>query len=182
MRAAPYFPIAIVMCFVVYRGVWLRSLLGGSFWSFSLSTRSEEDPNTPKTFVLHRGEVTHAVETLVSDMRGVMKPHTAAKLKVRAFFGLSDSARTHSPAPGAEAQRAQGLCERRWPTRGHTHAHLLPKRDLLEPGESALQCREKTNARLTQRSALVVSHVAQPSHSASTRCEQWQPSGEKKEF
>lgn len=59
--------------------------------------KEKEDPNTPKTFVLHRGEVTHAVETLVSDFRGVMKPHTAAKLKVLKRNVLKDFVNVAGP-------------------------------------------------------------------------------------
>ncbi|KAG0006688.1 hypothetical protein BGZ65_005166, partial [Modicella reniformis] len=38
-------------------------------------------PKTPKTFVMRSGEVNHSVMGLVGDIRRVMEPNTATKLR-----------------------------------------------------------------------------------------------------
>jgi hypothetical protein len=45
-------------------------------------------PKTPKTFVMRSGEVGHSVMGLVSDIRRVMEPNTATKLRVKTAYCL----------------------------------------------------------------------------------------------
>lgn len=42
----------------------------------------EEGKKVPKTFVVERGKVGHVLSQLVLDLRHIMEPHTASKLKV----------------------------------------------------------------------------------------------------
>jgi len=42
--------------------------------------------NAPKSFIIKHGQVGHSLTQLVRDMRKVMEPNTAARLKVRIFL------------------------------------------------------------------------------------------------
>jgi ribosome biogenesis protein SSF1/2 len=43
-------------------------------------------PGTPKSFIIKHGQVGHSISQLVRDLRKVMEPNTASRLKVRFFF------------------------------------------------------------------------------------------------
>lgn len=49
-----------------------------------------EAPKTPQNMVFHTGDVHHKVRTLETQLRRVMEPHTAAKLRVRRKNVLKD--------------------------------------------------------------------------------------------
>ena len=53
------------------------------------NVEEREGKKIPKSFVMERGDVGRAVSKLVLDMRRVMEPHTASKLKVN--FGRAVS-------------------------------------------------------------------------------------------
>ncbi|CAB4482793.1 unnamed protein product [Rhizophagus irregularis] len=53
-------------------------------------TNSPDSPKLPKSFVFKSGHVGKSVEALVRDMRRVMEPHTATKLKERKSNRLKD--------------------------------------------------------------------------------------------
>lgn len=44
--------------------------------------REAEAPNVPKSFIIKHGQVGNSVAQLVRDMRKVMEPHTASRLRV----------------------------------------------------------------------------------------------------
>jgi hypothetical protein len=45
--------------------------------------KDEEEGKVPKTFILRRGKTDKTVGTLVQDLRTMMSPYTAAKLRTR---------------------------------------------------------------------------------------------------
>lgn len=48
-----------------------------------MAEEGSEGKPTPHTFVIERGKVGRTLSQLVLDVRKVMEPHTASKLKVR---------------------------------------------------------------------------------------------------
>eukprot|EP00123_Amoebidium_parasiticum_P016007 comp23243_c0_seq1/m.37945 comp23243_c0_seq1/g.37945 ORF comp23243_c0_seq1/g.37945 comp23243_c0_seq1/m.37945 type:complete len:490 (-) comp23243_c0_seq1:345-1814(-) len=56
-----------------------------------------DDSGVPKSFVMHTGEVGHALEGLIRDIRSVMEPYTASKLKVRRQNVLKDFVNVAGP-------------------------------------------------------------------------------------
>ena len=49
-----------------------------------------ESEKAPRTFIVRRGKVDKTVRELVEDMRNVMAPHTAARLRERSRNTLKD--------------------------------------------------------------------------------------------
>jgi ribosome biogenesis protein SSF1/2 len=52
------------------------------------SAASEGNDGTPKSFIIKHGQVGSSLTQLVRDMRKVMEPNTASRLKVRSHFVL----------------------------------------------------------------------------------------------
>lgn len=56
----------------------------------SIGRQLESDPSIPRSFVFNRGEVGTTLGQLISDMKRVMEPYTAIKLKVRKSNVMKD--------------------------------------------------------------------------------------------
>lgn len=56
---------------------------------------SQTQDNVPKSFIIKHGQVGSSLSQLVRDLRKVMEPNTATRLKVRAVF-LRDFSDTHA--------------------------------------------------------------------------------------
>ena len=53
-----------------------------------VEAEGSDDKPVPSTFVMERGKVGRTLGQLVLDLRRVMEPHTASKLKVRVHSSL----------------------------------------------------------------------------------------------
>ena len=89
---------------------------------------TEENVNkVPHSFVMHKGEVGKSVLQLEMDIRHVMEPYTATKLKVYrkicnyGVSGLQSMAETQRDLVRAEPILA--VCSRIYHTRIQVHAH-----------------------------------------------------------
>lgn len=69
--------------------------------------REEVASNVPKSFIIKHGQVGSSINQLVRDMRKVMEPHTASRLKVRVIFLHSEVYPTTDA--GEEQKQAEGL-------------------------------------------------------------------------
>ena len=49
-------------------------------------TNSQTQDNVPRSFIIKHGQVGSSLSQLVRDLRKVMEPNTATRLKVRAVF------------------------------------------------------------------------------------------------
>lgn len=84
-----------------------------------------EADKTPKSLVLRRGKVAKPVAELISDVRRLMMPHTAPKLKERKCV-----------VRGLHALRARGAAALPQRCRRH-HLHLLRARHAIAAGAGA---------------------------------------------
>lgn len=77
-------------------------------------------PGAPKSFVVKQGHVGHSIASLARDMRKVMEPNTATRLKVRLLQALI-LPKTKCPHPiGKDEKQNEGLSRYGPSSPGHT--------------------------------------------------------------
>lgn len=76
----------------------------------STATSSQVQDNVPKSFIIRHGQVGSSLSQLVRDLRKVMEPNTATRLKVSTVFHgfLEPTCLTLDP-PGTQTQQAKRL-------------------------------------------------------------------------
>lgn len=98
---------------------------------------------TPKTMVIRIGasEVGPSVSQLVMDVRKMMEPHTAARLKVRKHAFYTDG-NTPNCCLGEKIEQTEGLLDNGWSPRCHSTFTLL---------QSRVRKRQPADSQMSQR-------------------------------
>lgn len=80
-----------------------------------------DGPKTPKSFVIRASEMTKSANQLVHDLRRVMEPHTASRLRVKQQKIISSSIVIFIRFLflGAKIEQVEGLHECGWSTWDH---------------------------------------------------------------